>query len=72
MSEAMVLSLVERSPHHVALARRARDGSLFGALHRLEAQGLVRRQRDHYRLTRRGRDELAMTRALLRLVTTEF
>jgi DNA-binding PadR family transcriptional regulator len=67
MSEAMVLALVERCPNGVALARRARDGSLFGALLRLEALGLLWRQRDHYRLTRRGRDELAMIRALLQL-----
>ena len=59
-----MLSLVERYPHRVALARRARDGSVFVALLRLEARGLLWRTRDHYRLTRRGRDELAVLRAL--------
>jgi len=71
MSEARVLFLVERYPHPTALARRARDGSVFSILRRLEAHGLLRRQDDRYRLTRRGRDELAMTRALIRLVTRE-
>jgi len=71
MSELWVLSLVERYPHRSALARRIRDGSAFAALRRLEALGLLRSRRDHYRLTRRGRDELAMCRALLRLVTAE-
>jgi Mn-dependent DtxR family transcriptional regulator len=68
MSEARLLSLVLRYPHEKALARHARDGSVFAALRRLEARGLVRRQRSDYRLTRRGRDELAFTRALARLV----
>jgi DNA-binding PadR family transcriptional regulator len=68
MSEARLLSLVLRYPHPTALARHVRDGSLFAALRRMEARGLVRRHRAQYRLTRRGRDELAMTRALARLV----
>ena len=67
MSEAWVLSLVSRYPHRVALARRARDGSLFAVLRRLETRGYLRRQQDRYRLTRRGRDELAVTLALMRL-----
>jgi DNA-binding PadR family transcriptional regulator len=71
MSEARVLSLVAQYPHRTALARRARDGSLFPALRHLEARGFVWRQRDRYRLTRRGREELAMTSALVRLVTRE-
>jgi DNA-binding PadR family transcriptional regulator len=68
MSEARLLALVARYPDPTALARRARSGSIFPALHRLEARGLVRRQRGAYRLTRSGRDELALTRALARLV----
>jgi len=67
MSEARLLSLVLRYPHRTALARHARDGAVFAALRRLELSGLVRRQRAEYRLTRRGRDELALTRALARL-----
>ena len=68
MSEARLLSLVVRYPHRVCLARQVRDGAIFAALNRLEARGLVMRQRELYRLTRRGSDELAMTRALARLV----
>jgi DNA-binding PadR family transcriptional regulator len=65
MSEARVLLLVRLYPHPRALARRVRDGSLFVVLRRLEACGLLRRQRGLYRLTRRGERELALTRALL-------
>jgi Mn-dependent DtxR family transcriptional regulator len=68
MSEARLLSLVARYPQRAALARRVRDGSVFEMLRRLEARGYVWRQHDHYRLTRAGRNELAMTLALLRLV----
>jgi len=68
MSEARLLSLVLSYPHPTALARHVREGSVFGALRRLEARGLVARQPDRYRLTSCGRDELAMTRALARLV----
>jgi DNA-binding PadR family transcriptional regulator len=69
MSEASVLSLVERYPQRVALARHADDGSLFVALRRLEDRGFLRRRQDRYRLTQRGRDELAWTRALARLLS---
>jgi DNA-binding PadR family transcriptional regulator len=68
MSEERLLSLVMSYPHPTALARRVRDGSIFAALRRLEARGLVTRDRGLYRLTGRGRAELAMTRALLRLM----
>jgi DNA-binding PadR family transcriptional regulator len=68
MSEARLLSLVARYPHQVCLARQVRDGSIFAALGRLEARGLVTRKRELYRLTRRGIDELAMTRAVARLI----
>jgi len=68
MSETRLLSLVTRYPHPTALARHVRDGSVFVALRRLEARGFVRRRRGQFRLTKRGRDELAMTHALVRLV----
>lgn len=68
MSEARLLSLVERYPHPTALARRVREASLFAGLRRLEARGFLTRRRGQYRLTRRGRDELALVRALARLI----
>jgi DNA-binding PadR family transcriptional regulator len=68
MSEARLLFLVARYPHRAALARHVRDGSVFAALRRLEARGLVMRRRELYRLTRRGGEELALTSALMRLV----
>jgi len=68
MSEARLLMLVTRYPHPKALARRARDGWVFAALRSLESRGLVWRQHGQYRLTRRGRDELTMGRALARLL----
>jgi predicted transcriptional regulator len=68
MSEAWPLSLIKRYPHPAALARHARDGSVFPAIRRLEARGLLRRKPDRYLLTQRGRAELAMTHALIRLV----
>ena len=68
MSEARLLSLVAAYPHRVALARRARDGSVFAGLGRLERLGLVARRRELYRLTKRGADELRMTRALAQTI----
>ena len=68
MSERRVLALVERYPHPTALARRARRGSLFPILRHLEANGLLRRRQGTYQLTRQGRNELATTDALIRLV----
>jgi len=68
MSEAGMLFLVVRYPHRTALARHARDASIFAALRRLEARGLVWRQRDLYRLTKRGVIELEMTCAVARLI----
>ena len=67
MSELGVLVLVALYPHPTAVARCVRDASLFPALRRLEANGFLWRQRGVYRLTRRGRNELTMTRALIRL-----
>jgi DNA-binding PadR family transcriptional regulator len=68
MSEARLLALVLRYPHPTALVRRARDGRVFPALRRLEARGLVTRRRGQYRLTLRGRHEVAMTHAVGRLL----
>jgi DNA-binding PadR family transcriptional regulator len=68
MSEARLLALVARYPNPRALLRRVRDSSVFTGLDRLERRGLVRRQRDSYRLTRSGRDALVMRRALTSLV----
>jgi len=45
MSEARLLSMVERYPHPIALARRVRDDSLFVGLRRLEANGFLTRRR---------------------------
>ena len=68
MSEARLLVLVWRYPNVRALLRRSRDGSTFAGLARLERLGLVRRQRELYRLTRQGRYELAMSRGVADLV----
>jgi DNA-binding PadR family transcriptional regulator len=68
MSEARLLSLVARYPHRSALAKHVRDGAVFTALRRLEARGLIWRQRDLYRLTRKGRGELEMTHLIARLI----
>ena len=68
MSEAWLLSLVFRYPHPKALARKVQNGAVIAGLRSLERRGLVKRYRDHYRLTRRGRDELAMACAIARLV----
>jgi DNA-binding PadR family transcriptional regulator len=67
MSEARLLWSVLRYPHPTALARQLRDRSTYTGLRRLEARGWVTRTRGEYRLTRRGRDELAMARTLARL-----
>ena len=63
-----MLALVSRYPHPRALGRNGQDGALFEALRSLEWRGFVRRYRGQYRLTQRGRDELAMRRAIARLV----
>ena len=68
MSEAVVLSLVSRYPHLRGLTRRTGDVAAFCALRRLEAGGYVRRRRDGYSLTRKGRDELDLLRGLAQLV----
>ena len=68
MSEAWLLSLVFRYPHPKALARKVQNGAVIAGLRSLERRGLVKRYRHHYRLTRRGRNELAMALAISRLV----
>jgi hypothetical protein len=68
MVETRLLALVYAYPHPRALARHVRDGGVFDGLRRLEARGLVWRQRGLYRLTGRGRSELALTRAIARLL----
>jgi hypothetical protein len=65
MSEARLLFMVDRYPQPVALARRV-GAQLFPALRRLEADGLVTTDRGLYRVTRRGRSELALACALAR------
>jgi hypothetical protein len=68
MSEAWLMSMVSRYPHPKALARKAQNGAVIASLRSLERRGLVKRYPDHYRLTRRGRNELAMALAISRLV----
>jgi hypothetical protein len=68
VSEARLLWLVRRYPHPSALARHVRDAGVFAGLGRLEARGLLIRQRGQYRLTRRGREELDVTQLLTRLL----
>ena len=68
MSEAVLLALVCKYPNPTALARRVRDGAAFPALRSLELRGFVNRHREEYRITRQGRDELALMRALARLL----
>ena len=60
MAEAVLLRLVCRYPHPTALARNAAGAPLFPVLERLERAGLVTRCRGLYRLTARGRRELAL------------
>jgi hypothetical protein len=72
MSETRLLALVTRHPHPAALARAARGGALFPALRRLEERGLVTRRGGLYRLTRRGRDELSMSRAIVHLLARGY
>jgi DNA-binding PadR family transcriptional regulator len=69
MSEARVLWLVFRYSNPTALARKVQDGVLFPGLRTLECRGLISCRRDRYRLTRQGREALAMTYAIARLVS---
>jgi predicted transcriptional regulator len=69
MSEARLLLLVSNYPHRATVARKVQDDAIFAGLRSLERRGLVRRQGDQYRLTHRGRDELAMACAIAQLVS---
>ena len=64
-----LLWLVFRYPNPTALARNAGGCAVFPRLRTLEGRGLVTRNQNNYRLTRRGRDELAMTCAIAQLVS---
>jgi hypothetical protein len=64
MPEAVLLRLLSRYPHPTALARLAAGTPFHPALRRLEHDGLVTRRRGLYRLTVRGRRELALELAL--------
>jgi len=69
MAEAVLLRLLSRYPHPTALARHAAGAApLFPVLTRLERAGLVTRRRGLYRLTARGRSELALDLELGRCV----
>jgi hypothetical protein len=68
MPEAVLLRLLSRYPHPSALARNAAGTPLFPLLQRLERRGLVTRRRGLYRLTVRGRNELAFDFALGRCI----
>jgi DNA-binding PadR family transcriptional regulator len=69
MSEARLLLLVSKYPHRTAVARKVQDGAVFPGLRSLECRGFVKRYRDQYQLTRRGRDELATACAIAQLVS---
>jgi DNA-binding PadR family transcriptional regulator len=66
VSEARLLSLVAAHPHPRDLARRAEGSALFPGLRRLERAGLVTRRRGLYRVTVRGRSELALRVCIVR------
>jgi DNA-binding PadR family transcriptional regulator len=67
MAESALLRLLSRYPHPTALARIV-GPPLYPLVARLESAGLVTRRRGLYRLTVRGRRELALDRALQRSV----
>jgi DNA-binding PadR family transcriptional regulator len=64
----VLLRLLWRYPHPAALARNAPGTQLFPVLRRLECAGLVTRRRGLYRLTARGKRELALELELGRAV----
>jgi hypothetical protein len=68
MPEDVLLRLIRRYPHPAALARNAAGTPLFPVLRRLERAGLVTRRDGLYRLTARGRSELALDLELGRCV----
>jgi DNA-binding PadR family transcriptional regulator len=71
MPDARLLALVARCPEPAALARRG-AGPLFPALRCLEDAGLVVRACGTYRLTRSGRSELELQRALARIIARAY
>jgi hypothetical protein len=68
MAEDVLLRLLWRYPHPTALARAAAGTPLFPSLRRLERAGLVTRRSGLYRLTARGKRELALDLELGRCV----
>jgi hypothetical protein len=72
MSEEALLSLVERYPHPVAIARRVGGSTFSTGLRRLEDRGLVSLRGGAYRVTGRGRDALQMNRILRLAVARAF
>jgi hypothetical protein len=68
MSESVLLSLLLRYPHPVAIARRVRTPVLQDGIRRLEHRGLVRRRGGVYRVTKRGRAALEFEDALAAVV----
>ena len=71
MADARLLALVARCPQPAALARRT-GATPFAALGSLEEAGLVVRASGTYRLTHRGRSELAFARALARVIARAY
>jgi DNA-binding PadR family transcriptional regulator len=69
MSEPVLLSLVLRYPHPVALARRVSGSALYDGLRRLERAGFVTRRRGLYRVTGCGRTKLELSHALQVIVS---
>jgi hypothetical protein len=68
MSESVLLSLLMRYPHPVAIARRVRAPVLREGLEHFEKAGLVVRRGGLYRVTDRGRRALALDHAVQRSV----
>jgi DNA-binding MarR family transcriptional regulator len=64
MSERALLSLLQRYPHPVAIARHVSGATLSEGVRRLERAGLVARRRGLYRVTERGQATLLLDRAL--------
>jgi Mn-dependent DtxR family transcriptional regulator len=64
MSEGVLLALLARYPHRVAIARRVSATALQEGVPRLERAGLVVGERETYRVTARGRRALEFDRRL--------
>jgi hypothetical protein len=72
MSEAVLLSMVERCPSPAVLARAIEAGRLFPLLRRLERLGYVLERDGLYLVTGRGKCELELARALRRVTARAF